>query len=85
MGPAAKDFKFRDQIRDSPSSVTSNIAEGFGRYRPAEFGRFLNIARGPLTEIHNRCAMGTTAGTSRKSTPIGCSAWQDGPARPQRD
>jgi four helix bundle protein len=52
-GPASKDFKFRDQIRDSSSSVTRNIAEGFGRYRPAEFARFLNIARGSLTETHN--------------------------------
>jgi four helix bundle protein len=52
-GPASKDFGFRDQIRDSSSSVARNIAEGFGRYRPAEFARFLDIARGSLTETHN--------------------------------
>ena len=52
-GPASRDFRFRDQIRDSSSSVTRNIAEGFGRYRPGEFARFLDIARGSLTETHN--------------------------------
>ena len=31
-GPAARDFKFRDQIRDSSASAPRNIAEGFGRY-----------------------------------------------------
>ena len=30
-GPASKDFKVRDQIRDSAASSTKNIAEGFGR------------------------------------------------------
>jgi four helix bundle protein len=27
-GPAAKDYRFRDQIRDSAGSVMDNIAEG---------------------------------------------------------
>ena len=61
-GSAAKDFKFRDQIRDSSSSATRNIAEGFGRYGPAEFARFLNIARGSLTETHNSLRDGRDRG-----------------------
>jgi len=36
-GPAANDFGFRDQIRDSAASNSKNIAEGFGRFRPAVF------------------------------------------------
>lgn len=28
--PVARDLKFRDEIRDSSSSATRNIAEGFG-------------------------------------------------------
>ena len=36
-GPVSKDFKFRDQIRDSSSSATRNMAEGFGRYWPLGF------------------------------------------------
>jgi four helix bundle protein len=51
-GRAACDFKFCDQVRDSSASMARNIAEGFGRFRPAEFARFLLIARGSLTETH---------------------------------
>jgi four helix bundle protein len=43
-GPASKDFRFRDQIRDSAASNTQNIAEGFGRFRPADFARFMEFA-----------------------------------------
>ena len=49
----AKDFKFCQQIRESARSAPRNIAEGFGRYRPAEFAHFLEIARGSLEETHN--------------------------------
>jgi four helix bundle protein len=52
-GPASKDFKYRDQIRDSSSSAPSNIAEGFGRFRPGDFARFLEIARASLDETRN--------------------------------
>ena len=68
-GPAAKDFKFRDQIRDSSSSATRNIAEGFGRFRPAEFARFLDFARGSLTETHNSLHDGRDRGYF---TPADC-------------
>src|SRR6476469_5114450 len=61
-GPAARDFKFRDQIRDSAASVTRNIAEGFGRFRPAEFARFLEFARGSLAETHNSLRDGRDRG-----------------------
>lgn len=53
-GLAAKDFKFCDQIRSSSSSVPANIAEGFWRYRPKDFARFLAIARGSLGETQNQ-------------------------------
>jgi four helix bundle protein len=61
-GPASKDFKFRDQIRDSSSSSTRNMAEGFGRYWPAEFSGFLTIARGSLMETHNSAGAGLQKG-----------------------
>jgi four helix bundle protein len=51
----SKDFKFCDQIRDSSASATRNMAEGFGRYWPADFAKFLTIARASLMETHN-CA-----------------------------
>jgi four helix bundle protein len=49
----AKDFKFCDQIRDSARSAPRNIAEGFAKYHPPEFKRYLNIAAGSLGETRN--------------------------------
>jgi four helix bundle protein len=42
--PASKDFKFCNQLRDSVSSSPKNIAEGFGRFRPAPFAQFMEFA-----------------------------------------
>jgi four helix bundle protein len=61
-GPPARDFKFRDQIRDSSASAARNIAEGFGRFRVAEFARFLEFARGSPTETHNSLRDGRDRG-----------------------
>ena len=49
----AKDIKFCQQIRESARSAPTNIAEGFGRFRPAEFAHFLEIARSSLMETDN--------------------------------
>jgi four helix bundle protein len=48
-----QDAEFCDQIRESARSAPRNIAEGFGRRRPREFGRFLMIALGSLRETQN--------------------------------
>lgn len=48
--PVSKDYKFRDQIRDASESAMRNVAEGFGRYNPLEFARFLDIARASTLE-----------------------------------
>jgi len=61
-GPASKDFKYRDQIKDSSSSAPSNIAEGFGRFRPGEFARYLEIARASLIETRNHLVDGRDRG-----------------------
>ena len=53
QGPASQDFKYRDQIRASSASAPSNIAEGFGRFRPGEFAQYLTWARASLIETHN--------------------------------
>ena len=49
-GPASGDFKFRDQIRDSSAAAPRDVSEGFGRFRPREFARFLEFARASLME-----------------------------------
>jgi four helix bundle protein len=61
-GSASKDFKYRDQIKDSSSSAPSNIAEGFGRFRPGDFARFLEIAVASLKETQNHLLDGRDRG-----------------------
>ena len=54
------DWSFRNQLRAAVSSVTCNIAEGFGRYRHREFAQFLNIARGSLFEVADHLREGVS-------------------------
>jgi four helix bundle protein len=61
-GQAARDFRFRDQLRDSVRSIPANIAEGFGRYSPAEIARFTDIARASLDETENHLRDGVVSG-----------------------
>jgi len=49
-GPLAGDFGRRKQIEQSSSRTTAHIAEGFGRFNPADFARFCVIARSSLME-----------------------------------
>jgi len=45
--------RFTHKIPDRSRSAPRSIAEGFGRYRPAEFAHYLEIARGSLMETDN--------------------------------
>ena len=51
--PIARDFGRRKQIEESSSRTTVHIAEGFGRFYPADFARFCVIARSSLMESQN--------------------------------
>jgi four helix bundle protein len=52
-GPASKDFEYRDQIRDAVSSAARNVAEGFGRFRPPEFARFMEFSISSTMEVQD--------------------------------
>jgi len=52
-GQAARDVKYRDQIRDAIASACRNTSEGFDRFRPAEFARLLEFARSSLGETQD--------------------------------
>jgi four helix bundle protein len=58
----ARDYKFCNQIRDSAASPARNIAEGFARYQPGDFGHFLDIAYASLMETKNNLQDGRSRG-----------------------
>jgi four helix bundle protein len=49
-GPIRRDLELVDQLRRSSSAAPRLIAEGFGRYLPGEFSRYLRNANGELKE-----------------------------------
>ena len=52
-GPLATNLKKRAQLEDSVAGPPGHIAEGFGRFNPADFARFVVIARSSLMESQN--------------------------------
>ncbi len=52
--PDSEKFGMTNQIRRASVSITSNIAEGFGRNSMNEKRQFYSIARGSLFEVHNQ-------------------------------
>ena len=57
-GPTSKDYRFKDQIRDSAGSAMDNIAEGFERSSQFEFVNFLSISKGSTGETRSQLHRG---------------------------
>lgn len=47
---ALRDRRFRYQLKDSASGISKHITEGFVRFSPLDFCRFLDYALGSLRE-----------------------------------
>jgi len=60
--PASNDLEYCRQIRKSSGSAPPNIAEGFGRYYPGDFARFLRNALGSLNETRDHLGAGIEKG-----------------------
>ncbi|MEX2514741.1 MAG: four helix bundle protein [Candidatus Paceibacterota bacterium] len=60
--PKREVYALTDQIHRSAVSVTSNIAEGFGRFSYADRLHFYRMARGSLTELQNQLLIARDVG-----------------------
>jgi len=49
--PADEKYRMVDQIRRASNAVSSNIAEGYGRYTYKEKIRYMHISRGEASEL----------------------------------
>ena len=61
-GDFSKDFRLKNQIRDSSVSVMSNIAEGFENQTTKQFIRYLYIAKGSSGEFRSQLYVALDAG-----------------------
>jgi four helix bundle protein len=61
-GEISKEFALRDQMRHAAQAAPAMIAEGFLRFTPDEFVRYLRIARGELGELQTHLTVATRRG-----------------------
>ena len=57
-GAVSGNFDFCDQIRRSSGAPAPHIAEGFGRFTPREFARYLRMALSSLQETQTHLERG---------------------------
>ena len=50
----SRDREFCEQTADAAGSATRNLAEGYGRFAPPQFGNFVRIAIGSEAETRNQ-------------------------------
>src|SRR5689334_886802 len=68
--PDSERFGLTAQIRRAAVSVPSNIAEGAGRGRPAEYANHLRIARGSLMELDTQLWLARDLGFLTESSDV---------------
>lgn len=60
--PKEELYGLTNQMRRAAVSITSNIAEGFGRRSVAEKLQFYNTSRGSLAELHDQLIISKDVG-----------------------
>ncbi|MGI8419716.1 MAG: four helix bundle protein [Candidatus Levyibacteriota bacterium] len=60
--PKSEIYSLTDQMRRAASSITNNIAEGFGRHSYKEKVQFFYLAKGSLNELTNQIFIGRDVG-----------------------
>lgn len=60
--PQKETYSLVDQMRRAATSITSNIAEGFGRQTYKEKVQFFYLAQGSLTELKNQILIARDVG-----------------------
>ena len=60
--PKTERFGLTSQMRRAATSIPSNIAEGAGRFWPADFRRFIGIAAGSASELEYQLQLATELG-----------------------
>lgn len=70
--PEEERFGLVSQMRRAAVSVTSNVAEGFGRWSGKEKSRFYLIAKGSLIELHNQLIVSRDVGFLSGETYVQC-------------
>jgi four helix bundle protein len=63
----SEQFSLSSQLRRAAVSITSNIAERFGRQSYGERVKFYNIASGSLTEVNNQLIIARDVGYLREA------------------
>jgi four helix bundle protein len=61
-GAISREFALRDQMRNAAHAAPAMIAEGFLRFTPDEFVRYLRMARGELGELQTHLTIATRRG-----------------------
>ncbi len=60
--PEAEKYALSSQIRRSASSISANIAEGYGRNSTKSYSQFIKISRGSLYELETHIILAEKLG-----------------------
>lgn len=68
--PRPQDRSLFDQLRRAVESPPDNIAEGFGRFEPVDFARFLSFAIGSLDEAETQLRKSVSSGSLSSASVV---------------